>query len=45
MGFWDLIGKAGATPPDDTATRKDLLDKAEAELKKAEGKAEGEVKD
>ncbi|MBT3077609.1 MULTISPECIES: hypothetical protein [Streptomyces] len=38
QSFWGLIGQAGTTPPDDTETRKKLLDKAEAELKKAEEK-------
>ncbi|MFD3955902.1 MULTISPECIES: hypothetical protein [Streptomyces] len=44
MSFWGLIGQAGATPPDDIETRKELLDKAEAELKKAEEKAKDEKK-
>lgn len=41
-GFWELIGQAGATPPDDADTRKELLDEAEAELRKAEDEAKGE---
>ncbi|MBH0246062.1 hypothetical protein [Streptomyces bacillaris] len=44
MGFWGLIGQAGTTPPDDIESRKRLLDKAEAELKKAEEKAKAKKK-